>query len=273
MTGFFKYKISTRRIAIPRDSEGKAEAFNADNEEHLAVINSRIARFNEILSMMRKLDKEMLWGAGMATTGIGLNVVCMLPFIPCISFAFPLALAGAVILTHGFTVRSMLFDKYQKIFDELKEVNEWVSDSKETKYWFGNEYWYAIRKKPVQDMILTLGSWIPKEVIKTWNEDDLKASNVPQIVRERAPIRQVIELTPEFIENLADLASGKTQAINSEYRYYGDNNACDYAVIAEEYWERSKVLASRVADGGKNLCSKGGELLTALAERPKPHNN
>ncbi|KTC88121.1 MULTISPECIES: hypothetical protein [Legionella] len=273
MTGFFKYKISTRRIEIPRDSEGKTEPFSADNEQHLAVINSGVARFKEALPVMRKLDREIFLGGSIATTAIGLNMASMLPFIPYVYFSFTAAIIGTAILCHGLTARSMFIDKYQKIFNELKEIYQWVSESKKIKHWSGTEYWYAIRKKPVQDMMLTLGPWVPKEFIKTWDEEDFKSSNVPQIVRERAPLRQVTELTPEFIEKLAELASGSVQTANKEYRYYGDNNVGDYAVIAEEYWERSKVLASKASDGATNLASKGGELMVALTTTPKPHSS
>ncbi|KTD36580.1 hypothetical protein Lnau_1564 [Legionella nautarum] len=273
MTGFFKYKISTRRIAIPRDSEGKMEAFDADNEQHLAVINSGVARFKEALPQMRKLDREILLGASIATIAIGLNMASTFPFFPYVYFSFTAAIVGTAIVCHGFTARSMFVDKYLKIFNELKEIHQWVSESRETKHWNGIEYWYAIRKKPVQDMILTLGPWVPKEFIKTWNEEDLIPSNVPQMIRKRTPGRQVIELTPEFIEKLAELASGQVQAVNSEYRYYGDNNVRDYAIIAEEYWQRSKIVAARLADGATNIASKGGELMVALAATPKPHNS
>lgn len=260
MVGFFKQKLSVPRVALPIDSNSKVEAFDSGNEKHQGIINARVARFKEALEAISTVDKGIALGFTMSSVVYGVNSIPYLPYIP---LSLTIGMAGTFILAYSLGCRSKAYEKYQKAFIDLKEVYEWSMGTRRSD----NEYWYAIREKAVQEMILTLGPWVPKEVICTWKEKDLKSGLIPEYVKERLPLRQAKELSEDFKGKLSALASGSIQAANWQYRYYGENNMGDFSVIAEGHWEQAKSL-------GLSLKAMATKLVGTFmaAPSPKPHS-
>ena len=231
--GFFTQHIKTARVNLPRDTSAKLKPFSSAKPEHLEIIDARVARFNETLLAIQTVDAGIRLGLKLAGTILGLYVPLIHQIIP-FTFSINLALAiiGWSIVFYGLARR---FDyKYFQALDDLKEAYRWAMGTKT------DDYWFSLREKSIQDMILSLGPWVTETTIHTWTPDDLvEESMLPKMVREAGGGRKVKELTPEFKEQLADLTTG-VHTSTSLYRIYGETGIGDISILLQNYLERVK---------------------------------
>ncbi|CDZ76083.1 hypothetical protein BN59_00347 [Legionella massiliensis] len=250
MSGLFNHNFQIARIPIPKhDSDDKKHClFSSADESHIAIINARIARFQEALGAIQAVDKGIISGLTLASIGWTTN------YIPLLPFTMTVAMLGCGIAGYSIGRRSFCFQKYKEALDDLKEAYQWAMGQRT------DDYWYAIRHKNIQQMILTLGPWVSKETIATWQEADLQPGYIPETVRNSTRLmRHAEELNPEFKGKLTDFASGK-QTSNPLYRFYGETGIGDFAEHLQRYWENGSALVTGIARVIQSFSPRPGQL-------------
>jgi|GEM_PF-5129587 len=139
--------------------------FSHTSNEQLTLIADKTAAFKKTVENMHVINRPMV----LAMIGMGISVV------------------GSAILPYAVTTFWLSFAVSYKNFDKYREINtqfnkeraellklyEWVMDDKSFS---------SIRQKLVvgiiQDLIITLGTWVPKEKIHRWKDNDLKQEGV-----------------------------------------------------------------------------------------------
>lgn len=211
MPGFFNHIIKIPRESLPEMS------FNYQDGRHLELIGLRVLRFKEAFEMLKKLDKSLL--AGMALCAAAYVADYILPF------AMPSAILGAGVAGYCLGRRPACFMQYKEALEDLKDAYCWAMGKE------ASDKWYAIRTAPVQAMILTLGPWVSKEIIHSWESSDLKNGYLNSA-----------KLKPDFIKKITSFAEGE-QYNNWQYCFYGDKGIGNFEEDFLSCWKQLKTLA------------------------------
>lgn len=209
MFGFFSQTAPIARVQLPDAS------FNYQTPVHIDIINKRIERFKQAQTALHSLDRNIVvsWMLGSA---------CWVG-----AYVFPLVTASIVSFcysTHCLTRRPECFRQYKEALDDLIAVYKW-SMGKE----MGN-HWYKLGEESIQTLIETLGPWVSKETIYTWQDKDLAPSSVLSLARRNEP-------KESFKIKLTLFAEGK-QTENWQFPLYGENGIDDLMGTVQAYFKR-----------------------------------
>lgn len=199
--------------------------FNYQSPAHLEIINKKIERFKQTQDALIVADNNMVIGLLVGST-------CWVS-----SYIFPtvsLSIAGFCFATLNATQRKEHFKLYKEALNDLIAIYQW-SMGRET----GN-HWYKIALNDIQNLITTLGPWVSKKTLCTWDADALKPGKVAGLTSNRRN-----EIPEEFEEKLHRLMS-ETQISNWRYQLYGENCNDDAAGFAQSYATKkaNEIIAS-----------------------------
>lgn len=184
--------------------------FDYSDPKHLKLVTETTGRFRAHLESIQKEDMEILGSVAIAA-------ICMTGS-STLPFAFLLSLVAFSMQAHAFQElgkRECYYDDhYRHALNDCIQVYRWAmsTDSGQTRA--------KLRIPELQNLISTLGPYLPPEELVVWKEEDMKAG------RER--FTWYDELPMAFVARLLELE--KPQRLTGlPYRLYGrtsSNEVC-----------------------------------------------
>ncbi|KTC86918.1 hypothetical protein [Legionella brunensis] len=208
----------------PQQKLDSSVTFDYRNTEHIDIIKNRIARFKQAQAAIYSFDNKII-------SGLAVGTVCWagasipLPFTPTITIS--LASFSYASYQLGRRPDSGLLEPYREALTDLIEVYKWSMHGK-------TNTWYKLGVPQIQDLILTLGPWVPTETIAIWEEKDLEPGRFSS---------RGLEPTKEFKDKLNELAAGAhTKSI--WFSVYGENGTDDLINAASAYLKQVALGAA-----------------------------
>lgn len=208
---FSKTPLTSNSLHLS-SGEQLPDKFNHENSNHLEIIAKKTAIFKQAQTALRNSDTYAFW----STVFSGGSYIA--------SYVFPLvwfSLLSGIYTGYNIGARDKLNQHYKAVFDDLIKVYIWCM-GKDTGL-----HWNKFLIPELQELILTLGPWVSKDTICTWEGSDLQQSKYVILSEERN------DLPEDFKAQLKYLSTG-AQATAWNFPVYGENGIKNFKELLPE---------------------------------------